>query len=357
MASKETTSLPVIDFAKIIGPSISRSPGVLEDSIKEKQKLFDAFVNVGFVYLANHSIPDFAQENLFSHAKKFFALPVSEKAKVETGESKGFHGWFSPARTSGDARHSDLKEAFDVGKENDPTRPNQWPENWPEFRDDMNFFFEKCHEVHLVLLRVLAEQVGVDGGFFEPHVDEKDHFFRVIYYPETTRAAFKERTRASAHTDYGTLTLLFNDESGGLQVRRADGKYIDAPPIPGCAIINVGDLLSRWFNDILISTEHRVVEPEPKADADGNIPEIIPARYSIAWFGHPNRDALVEPLQACCTAVNPQKYGAVYAGKHVVERLAYLHKNGQNTTTWTDDMQRETSEAVANAPLLPAGSA
>lgn len=238
MASKETASLPVIDFAKIIGPSISRSPGVLEDSIKEKQKLFDAFVNVGFVYLSNHSIPDFARENLFSHAKKFFALPVSEKAKVETGESKGFHGWFSPARTSGDSRHSDLKEAFDVGKENDPTRPNQWPENWPEFRDDMNFFFEKCHEVHLVLLRVLAEQVGVDGSFFEPHVDEKDHFFRVIYYPETTRAAFKERTRASAHTDYGTLTLLFNDESGGLQVRRADGKYIDAPPIPGCAIIN-----------------------------------------------------------------------------------------------------------------------
>ncbi|KAJ4051460.1 hypothetical protein NW761_014550 [Fusarium oxysporum] len=357
MASKETASLPVIDFAKIIGPSISRSPGVLEDSIKEKQKLFDAFVNVGFVYLSNHSIPDFARENLFSHAKKFFALPVSEKAKVETGESKGFHGWFSPARTSGDSRHSDLKEAFDVGKENDPTRPNQWPENWPEFRDDMNFFFEKCHEVHLVLLRVLAEQVGVDGSFFEPHVDEKDHFFRVIYYPETTRAAFKERTRASAHTDYGTLTLLFNDESGGLQVRRADGKYIDAPPIPGCAIINVGDLLSRWFNDILISTEHRVVEPVPKADADGNIPDIIPARYSIAWFGHPNREALVEPIKACCTAANPQKYGAVYAGTHVVERLAYLHKNGQNTTTWTDDMQRETSEAVANAPLLQAGSA
>lgn len=238
MAANNTTSLPIIDFAKIIGPSISHSPEVIEESEKEKKKLFQAFVNVGFVYLANHSIPNFARDNLFAHAKKFFALPESEKVKVETGESKAFHGWFSPIRTSGDARHADLKEAFDVGKDNDPTRPNQWPENWPEFRDDMNFFFEKCHEVHLVLLQALAQEVGIDENFFNPHVEAKDHFFRVIYYPETSRAAFKDRLRASAHTDYGTLTLLFNDDSGGLQVRRVDGTYIEAPPIPGCAIIN-----------------------------------------------------------------------------------------------------------------------
>ncbi|KAJ6441378.1 oxidoreductase [Purpureocillium lavendulum] len=351
MASKETTSLPIIDFAKIVGPSISRSPEVIEESELEQRKLFQAFVDVGFCYLANHSIPSYAQGNLFSHAKRFFALPESEKAKVETGESKGFHGWFSPSRTSGDSRHSDLKEAFDVGKEDDPTRPNQWPEDWPEFKDDMNFFFEKCHEVHLVLLRALAQQVGIEEDFFEPHVNERDHFFRVIYYPETDRASFKDRLRASAHTDYGTLTLLFNDDSGGLQVRRTDGTYIEAPPVPGCAIINVGDLLSRWFNDKLISTEHRVVEPEPKANAQGEIPSVVPARYSIAWFGHPNRNALVEPLEACCTAENPKKYGPVFAGKHVVERLAYLHKKGQNTTTWTDKMQRDKErETVAAAP-------
>ncbi|PWI68493.1 hypothetical protein PCL_01582 [Purpureocillium lilacinum] len=359
MAANGTTSLPIIDFAKIIGPSISRSPEVLEESELEQQKLFQAFVDVGFCYLNNHSIPDYARDNLFSHAKRFFALPESEKAKVETGESKGFHGWFSPARTSGDSRHSDLKEAFDVGKENDPTRPNQWPEDWPEFRDDMNFFFEKCHEVHLVLLRALARQVGVDENFFEPHVNEKDHFFRVIYYPETSRTAFQDRLRASAHTDYGTLTLLFNDESGGLQVRRTDGTYIAAPPIPGCAIINVGDLLSRWFNDRLVSTEHRVVEPEPKTDITGQIPAVVPARYSIAWFGHPNREALVEPIDKCCTADNPKKYGPVYAGKHVVERLAYLHKKGQNTTTWTDKMQRGTDKATdgpAPQPVAAGGS-
>jgi isopenicillin N synthase-like dioxygenase len=242
-----TPSLPIIDFAKIIAPTISRSPNALAESAAEKKRLFDAFVSVGFVYLRNHSIPAFATANLFAHAKKFFALPVEEKAKVETGESKAFHGWFSPQRTSGDTTHSDQKEAFDVGDDNDPTRPNQWPalegdegRKWSEaFRSDMNFFFERCHDVHLVLLRALASQVqGVDEAFFEPFVDNKDHFFRVIYYPETTRGSFAQRQRAGAHTDYGTLTLLFNDQSGGLQVRTASGEYVDAPPIEGCAIIN-----------------------------------------------------------------------------------------------------------------------
>jgi isopenicillin N synthase-like dioxygenase len=236
--SLNDASLPVIDFAKIVASTISDTPEAVATSDQEKRKLYQAFIDVGFVYLKNHSIPDYARNNLFAHAKKFFALPVEEKAKVETGEAKAFHGWFSPQRTSGDKTFSDQKEAFDVGDDNDPTRPNQWPEDWPEFREDMDFFFEKCHQVHLVLLRALAQQVGINEDFFEPYVNAKDHFFRVLYYPQTDRASFKNRLRAKAHTDYGTLTLLFNDASGGLQVKHANGQYIDAPPLPGCAIIN-----------------------------------------------------------------------------------------------------------------------
>jgi isopenicillin N synthase-like dioxygenase len=234
----DKASLPVIDFAKIKLAATSNLPDAISISEAEKQRLYRAFIDVGFVYLKNHEIPEEAQEGLFSHAKRFFALPEEEKAKIETGEKKAFHGWFAPQRTSGDTKHSDQKEAFDMGDDNDPTRPNQWPDNYPEFRRDMNSFFEKCHEVHLVLLRALAREVGIDENFFEPHVNAKDHFFRVLYYPETHRETFKNRLRAKAHTDYGTLTLLFNDNSGGLQVKHANGQYIDAPPIPGCAIIN-----------------------------------------------------------------------------------------------------------------------
>jgi isopenicillin N synthase-like dioxygenase len=111
----------------------------------------------------------------------------------------------------------------------------------------------------------------------------------------------------------------------------------------------VGDLLARWFNDRLRSTEHRVVSPNPLPDANGVIPDVVPARYAIAWFGHPNRDARVEPLEACCTAENPKKYGPVTAGQHVVERLAYLHKKGKNTDSWTDDMQRDANASNGRA--------
>jgi len=88
------------------------------------------------------------------------------------------------------------------------------------------------------LLRKLAEEVGLPPNYFLPSVQDKDHFFRVLHYPETTIDTFRTRVRAGVHTDYGTLTLLFNDSNGGLQVRGKDGRFLDVPPIPGCAIIN-----------------------------------------------------------------------------------------------------------------------
>ena len=119
-------------------------------------------------------------------------------------------------------------------------------------------------------------------------------------------------------------------------------------------LFTVGDLLSRWFNDTLISTEHRVVEPTTFDQPRSGIPSVISARYSIAWFGHPNRDALIEPISTCCTVDNPKKYEPVYAGKHVVERLAKLHKDGKNTETWDDSMARDGNEAVAKEAQVDA---
>ncbi|KAL8687984.1 MAG: hypothetical protein Q9218_005988 [Villophora microphyllina] len=339
-------SLPLIDYSRLVEFKRSKNPSTISTSKQEQEKLSAALRDVGFVYLQNHAISSTAQQQLFQHAQRFFAQPESEKAKIESGESKAFHGWFSPQRTSGDTSKSDQKEAFDIGDDNDPTRPNQWPADWPEFRNDMTSFFDQCHEVHLELLAALAEQVGLKTDFFLPYVQRKDHFFRVLYYPETTGESFRSRFRASPHTDYGTLTLLFNDTSGGLQVKNKAGKYVDAPPMANAAIVNVGDLLSRWFNDTLKSTKHRVIEPSSFDKTGSDVPDLIPARYSVAWFGHPNRDALIEPIASCCTPDNPKKYEPVYAGKHVVERLANLHKHGKNAEAWTDSMARDGDKSI-----------
>jgi isopenicillin N synthase-like dioxygenase len=233
-----SAGLPIIDFSKLEGFKQSNKPITAEESAAEKQRLFLALKDVGFVYLKNHGIDHSAVQTLFAHAAQFFSQPVSEKEKIETGESKFFHGWFSPERTSGSSKFSDQKEAFDMGDDTNAARPNQWPAKWPEFRTDMNAFFDKCHEIHLALLRTLAELVGLPSDYFLPFVQDRDHFFRVLHYPETTADTFKSRVRAGVHTDYGTLTLLFNDNSGGLQVRGKDGRFFDVPPIPGNAIIN-----------------------------------------------------------------------------------------------------------------------
>jgi isopenicillin N synthase-like dioxygenase len=238
MANQKIASLPIIDYAKLIGPATSDTSDALKVSVAEKAKLYGAFAEVGFIFLANHAVPELAEQNLFAHARKFFSLPESEKAKVETSESKGFRGWFSPARTSGNTTTSDQKETFDVGNDADEKRPNQWPEDWPELRETMNLFFDKCCEVQLVLLRALAEHIGIAGDYFEPRMASKDHFFRIIYYPERTRDSSNTRYRATPHTDYGTLTLLFNDKEGGLQVKSPEGAWVDVEPIPGCCIVN-----------------------------------------------------------------------------------------------------------------------
>ncbi|KAJ3492276.1 hypothetical protein NLG97_g5444 [Lecanicillium saksenae] len=325
------SQLPVIDFSKLTSPDAGG-----ED---EKGRLLRALQSVGFVYLKNHGITDTEKQQLFAHAARFFALPVAEKSKIETGEAKFFHGWFSPERTSGSTKLSDQKEAFDMGDDTNAKRPNQWPEDWPEFRSDMNAAFDKCHDIHLTLLSALADGVGIPHDYFVPFVQERDHFFRVLHYPETTVDTFKSRMRAGTHTDYGTLTILMNDSNGGLQVRGKDGEFFDVPSIPGCAVINVGDLLSRWFNGELQSTEHRVIEP-PADPAAPNYTGTVPARYAIAWFGQANRDAYIEPLEACISASSPKRFEGVFAGKHVTDRLAKLHKDGKNAEVWKEEMYR-----------------
>ena len=130
-------SLPIIDYSKLVEVKTFNDPDHSLTRPNEQRKLFAALRDVGFVYLQNHSIPPKAQQLLFQHARQFFAQPESEKAKIETGESKAFHGWFSPQRTSGNSTRSDQKEAFDIGDDNDPTRPNQWLSDWPDFRTDM----------------------------------------------------------------------------------------------------------------------------------------------------------------------------------------------------------------------------
>lgn len=191
----------------------------------------------------------------------------------------------------------DLKESLEIGREGEPGYPNRWLEETGDlvgFRKDMLGFFEQCRQLHVEVMKAIAVGMGLDDRFFDSFVDVGDNTLRLLHYPAVQSNIFKTNpgtVRAGAHSvsspdhtsfaltpeqDYGSITLLFQDARGGLQVKSPTGQFVDATPIEGTVVVNAGDLLARWSNDTIKSTIHRVVEP-PQKQA-----ESYPPRYSIA---------------------------------------------------------------------------
>jgi isopenicillin N synthase-like dioxygenase len=146
-------------------------------------------------------------------------------------------------------------------------------------------------------------------GFFAPHYAKPLQRTQIIYYPPQDPAADEQQFGVAPHTDYGCITLLWQDDNGGLQVReRASRSWIEAPPIPGTFVINVGDLLARWTDDRFSSTPHRVINRSGRE------------RFSIATFYDPDFAALVDPRALGATG-EACRYAPVRAGEHILRRF------------------------------------
>ncbi len=225
-----------------------------------------------------------------------------------------------------EAGGEDLKESFEIGREGEEGHPNRWPDRLDkegaEFRLTMEGFFERCKEVHAVLMRGIALGMGLKSDFFDEYVTTGDNTLRLLHYPAATAGDFEggRRVRAGAHCDYGSVTLLFQDQRGGLQVERpGGGGWLDVEPREGTIVVNAGDLLARWSNDLIRSTKHRVVEPPLKG------PEKVegyPPRYSIAYFGNPDFDKWIDALPGTWeNEEGGKKYEGINSGDYLVQRL------------------------------------
>ncbi|KAG1885351.1 uncharacterized protein F5891DRAFT_1233577 [Suillus fuscotomentosus] len=192
------------------------------------------------------------------------------------------------------AKAPDTKESMEIGCENHPTFSNKWPQETevPRFKQTMLHFFQTFHEVHTMVMKSIALGLDLPEDFFDNKIDH-----------------------------YGTLTLLFQDSIGGLEVQNPHTKhYQPASPIPGTIVVNAGDLLARWSNDVLRSTLHRVVAPPAtKINATEGM---TPARQSIAFFCNPNFDAIIESLPTCTSTSNPSRYPPLTTEQYIVGRLA-----------------------------------
>lgn len=217
-------------------------------------------------------------------------------------------------------KRPDFKESFELGREDDERTPNIWlpEETLPGFRQFFTDFYETCYCIELDILRAIALGMGLPDEFFREYHTKKDNQIRLLHYPPVEAELLRSGNleRIGAHSDFGTMTLLFQDEVGGLEVEdiHESGKFNPAPFIPGTIIVNIGDFLQRWSNDTLKSTLHRVRAP-PLVDG------ITRARYSIPYFVTADRDRTIDCIPGCYSEEKPKKYEPINAREYIERRL------------------------------------
>jgi len=269
--------------------------------------------------------------------QSFFSLPSEIKQRLKWEDPRSNRGYVEIGRErvtqSTDLEEiaalrekaPDYKETMEIGRDWDAEWKNQWPLEMeaPLFKKRMLEFYETCHNLHIDVMRSIAIGLDLEENFFDIKINDQCHNLRLLSYPPVKRNLLEKdgQARAGAHSDYGTLTLLFQDSVGGLEVQNSHtGTFVPANPIPNTIIINVGDLLARWSNDVLRSTLHRVVAPSTKrVNISG---DLIPARQSIAFFCNPNFNAEVSCLPNCG---EEPKYPPINAGAYIVGRLAVTY--------------------------------
>ncbi|KAL1862502.1 hypothetical protein VTK73DRAFT_6878 [Phialemonium thermophilum] len=343
VGADSASSIPIIDF----GPLRSGRP---EDATAVGKAVYEAFRDVGFAYISNHGIPEEVIKEAFEWSAKFFALPQAVKEKAPHPPYGWWHRGYSgigrekvvqmvfDKDSIGELRKvPDFKESFEIGREDDTRITNIWlpEEDLPGFRDFFRRFFDIGYGLEKDLLRAIAIGMGLDEEFFYPYHVNRDNQIRLLHYPPVEEELLREgkMERIAAHTDFGTMTLLFQDEVGGLEVEdiHVKGKFNPAPYIPGTVVVNIGDFLQRWSNDTLKSTLHRVRAP-PLVAAEGAGEEggggggasgkkISRARYSIPYFVTADKEKMIDCLPGCFGPDRPKKYEPINSGEYTAMRL------------------------------------
>ncbi|KAK1219442.1 hypothetical protein PQX77_017814 [Marasmius sp. AFHP31] len=317
-------------FIRWLSPS--KRPLSIPDNESQEigKRFYEACRDVGFAYLINTGIPQEKVDGMFEWSAKFFVLPVEVKTKVSKPPEK--HGGYSGIGVEQVAirkgKFLDFKESFDICDETSTAElglGNTWlpGEVLPGFRESAMDYCRSCRTFQTErLLPALCIGMGLDKEFFNEYHKDGANLLRLVHYPEAPAEVFEsgEKGRIGAHTDYGTCTLLFQDDVGGLEIESPSepGVFIPAPPIRGAAIFNIGDLLMRWSNDTLKSTLHRVRAP-PKRSTDDN--GMIRERFSIPYFIDADSKTVVDCIPGCWGPDKPKRYDPVNAAEYIDMRV------------------------------------
>ena len=294
-------NLPILDFNGYLN-------GDSNDQKHVSYELIKAIRTYGFVYLKNFGISNDLIKKLFDFNKQFFDKPIEYKKLVSKSMKTfcGYDGLLEEKLTN--SRPGDLKESFMMKQEGTP-----WPSDWNDFEEFMHLFHSKSHNLALTILRSFADGLDLDRNKFDSNFDKGEcTLMRLLHYPPLPSKIETNQIRAGEHTDYGALTILFQDSIGGLEVKTLDNQWIPAPFVENTILINVGDVMEMWTNGYLRSTPHRVVNPSDDKS--------FKSRYSVAFFCDPDLETEINCIEKFVNEDSPLKYGKKRYKDHLFEK-------------------------------------
>jgi len=288
MTSVVISTLPILD--------LSRLNGSAEDTEQFRNDLRRVTHEVGFFYLIGHGIPTAVIDNMMAVSRSFFSLPESEKLSIENTNSPHFRGY---TRMGGELTQgkTDWREQIDIGAERLAVSathqrddfwvlqgPNLWPENLPQLEPAAIDWMERLGHISRTLLAEWAVALGAPSTTFDDAYDGlSSPHLKIVRYPG--KSGDSDKQGVGAHKDLGVLTLLYvEDGKGGLQVEY-EGEWIDAPPVPGAFVVNIGEMLEVATNGYLKATSHRVISPAAGEE-----------RISLPFFYGPRLDSEIKVI-------------------------------------------------------------
>lgn len=308
MTKPAFTELPIVDISALVG-----GPG--DGAGQAAARLGRAAREVGFCYVTGHGIPDAAFNGLLAASQRFFALPMADKMRVYIGRSRNHRGYVPEGEEVFSVGSKDRKEAFDLALDlaaDDPDYvggnpllgPNQWPA-LDGFGTSVMAYYHAAFAAGRAVMRGFAMALGETPDFFEPYLVKPPSQLRLIHYPYNPEAG--DAMGIGSHTDYECVTLL-RSTAPGLEVLNSAGQWIDAPPVPGALIINIGDMMEVWTNGEFVATSHRVRPVKEE-------------RYSFPLFFAVDYRTSVSPLPRFVTPARPAR-DSLIAGEHLFAQTA-----------------------------------
>jgi isopenicillin N synthase-like dioxygenase len=298
-SNSEATQIPIIDFEPFIQGNAEAKRAVAD-------QIYQACHEFGFMYLKNHGISEAELAQLFTQIQLFFDLPAAVKDQVRRSPHTNCGYVGIQAERLNPNRPGDLKEAFNVGES------TVWLTEQDEFRQVVfQFYRNRAAKLAFYILRAFALGLNLPELFFETKHGQ-NLYLRLLHYPPLNCPPAASQLRAGEHTDYGSITLLFQDQTGGLEICTQQGEWIPAPFIPETVVVNIGDAMQHWTNDQLRSTRHRVVNPSGE--------QVGRSRYSVAFFCDPNLDVELACLSDQTKA--PPRYPPVRYQDYLNQKFA-----------------------------------